>query len=247
MNRSGAGKLGRFVPRSLQRAKSNHAPFTRFLDQKILSPHCTARPVAGKPRFHEKSLPLSKRFQVTPLLCWRRPVRRSECSNPKGSPGLRRSNGFRLMNYSNPLPLERCCGLTRRGFFPPGKCIGSSSLRSVSVAAWILSGDTFQHHGVERGDALGVLENAGVVTQAMLTTIVRQQIEPLRLAVQELSQGRTESGFDKLDQFGAVQEIEDKTERLNAIADLHLAARARSESSLIVAPTHAECRANRCP
>ncbi len=73
--------------------------------------------------------------------------------------------------------------------------------------------------------------------------IVRQQVEPLRLAVQELSQGRTESGFDQLDQFGAVQEIEDKTERLNAIADLHLAARAAGESSLIVAPTHAECRA----
>ena len=107
----------------------------------------------------------------------------------------------------------------------------------------ILSGDTLQHHGVERGDALRVLENAGVVTQARLTTIVRQQVEPLRLAVQELSQGRTESGFDQLDQFGAVQEIEDKTERLNAIADLHLAARAAGESSLIVAPTHAECRA----
>jgi AAA domain len=51
----------------------------------------------------------------------------------------------------------------------------------------ILSGDTLQHHGVERGDALRVLENAGVVTQSRLSTIVRQQIEPLRLAIQELS------------------------------------------------------------
>jgi hypothetical protein len=47
----------------------------------------------------------------------------------------------------------------------------------------ILSGDALQHHGVERGDALRVLENAGVVTQARLTTIVRQQVEPLRLTV----------------------------------------------------------------
>ena len=68
-------------------------------------------------------------------------------------------------------------------------------------------------------------------TSSLLTTIVRQQIEPLRVAIQELSQGRTESGFDQLDQFGALQEIEGKTERLNAIADLHLAARAAGESS----------------
>jgi hypothetical protein len=47
----------------------------------------------------------------------------------------------------------------------------------------ILSGDTLQHHGFERGDALRVL------AQARLTTIVRQQIEPLRAANQELSQG----------------------------------------------------------
>jgi hypothetical protein len=39
----------------------------------------------------------------------------------------------------------------------------------------------------------------------------------LRDAIQELSQGRTESGFDKLDQFGAIQEIEDDGARLDAI------------------------------
>jgi hypothetical protein len=81
------------------------------------------------------------------------------------------------------------------------------------------------------------------VTQATLTRIVRQQIDELRAAVTDLSKGRTEAGFDKLDNFGAVHEHEDKAKRLAAIADLHLAARARGESSLIVAPTHSECRA----
>jgi ATP-dependent exoDNAse (exonuclease V) alpha subunit len=44
----------------------------------------------------------------------------------------------------------------------------------------ILSGDTRQHHGVERGDALRVMETNGVVTQAALTEIFRQQIPALR-------------------------------------------------------------------
>jgi ATP-dependent exoDNAse (exonuclease V) alpha subunit len=93
----------------------------------------------------------------------------------------------------------------------------------------ILSGDTRQHHAVERGDALRVLEDAGVVTQASLSKIVRQQIEPLREAMTDLSQGRTKDGFDKLDIYGAVHEFEDKAERLAAIAEIHLSARARGE------------------
>jgi ATP-dependent exoDNAse (exonuclease V) alpha subunit len=107
----------------------------------------------------------------------------------------------------------------------------------------ILSGDTKQHHSVERGDALRVLEESGAVTTAMLNRIIRQKIEPLRAAVQDLSQGRTAEGFDKLNAFGAVHESSDKDERLSAIAELHLDARSQGRSSLIVAPTHAECRA----
>ena len=107
----------------------------------------------------------------------------------------------------------------------------------------ILSGDTRQHHGVKRGDALRILQNSGAVTQAVLTGIIRQQIDVLRQAVFDLSRDRTEAGFDKLDNFGAIHELEDKAERLAAIAQTHLAARKEGKSSLIVAPTHAECRA----
>jgi hypothetical protein len=59
----------------------------------------------------------------------------------------------------------------------------------------------------------------------------------LRDAVQDLSQGRTAEGFDRLDKFGAIHEHSDKAERLDGIASMHLEARARGESSLIVAPT----------
>jgi hypothetical protein len=44
------------------------------------------------------------------------------------------------------------------------------------------------------------------------------------------------------DDFGPIRES-DKAERREAIAELHFEARARGESSLIVAPTHEECRA----
>ena len=97
-----------------------------------------------------------------------------------------------------------------------------------------------------------------MVTQAALTEIFRQQIPALRAAVHDLSQGKSAEGFDKLDKFGAIQEIEDNAQRLSAIVRTHLAAVElkrtscqhrlpcpghRSATSLVVAPTHAECRA----
>ena len=107
----------------------------------------------------------------------------------------------------------------------------------------ILSGDTRQHHGVESGDALRILEWAGAVRQASLSKIFRQQVPALRSAMYELSHGRTEQGFDKLQAYGALHEVDDNAERLQAIATAHLRALREGNTSLIVAPTHAECRA----
>jgi hypothetical protein len=59
----------------------------------------------------------------------------------------------------------------------------------------------------------------------------------------DLSAGRTEAGFDKLDKFGAIREMEDRQGRLEAIAQAHLAAIREGKSSLIVSPTHGEARA----
>ena len=107
----------------------------------------------------------------------------------------------------------------------------------------ILSGDTRQHHAVERGDAMRLMEQTGAIAHAALTKIFRQQIAALRDAVYDLSAGKTESGFSKLDAFGAIHEVEDDVERLEAIANQHIAAVREGKSSLIVAPTHGECRA----
>jgi hypothetical protein len=68
----------------------------------------------------------------------------------------------------------------------------------------VLTGDTKQHHSVERGDALRILERSGVIAQATLTKIHRQRILELRAAIEDLSKGRTGEGFDKLNKFGVI-------------------------------------------
>ena len=77
----------------------------------------------------------------------------------------------------------------------------------------------------------------------MLTKIHRQGIPELREAIGDLSKGRTGEGFDKLDKFGAIQEIADDADRLAAIAEKQIEALKAQRSSLIIAPTHGECRA----
>jgi ATP-dependent exoDNAse (exonuclease V) alpha subunit len=107
----------------------------------------------------------------------------------------------------------------------------------------ILTGDTKQHHSVQWGDALRILERSGVIEQAVLRKIYRQRIPELRQAIEDLSKGRTGEGFEKLDKFGAIQEIADDASRLAAVAEKQIEALTALRSSLIIAPTHGECRA----
>jgi conjugative relaxase-like TrwC/TraI family protein len=109
----------------------------------------------------------------------------------------------------------------------------------------ILAGDTKQHHGVERGDAVRILVQAGAIRQISLTQIHRQQVPALRSGIRDLSAGgieRTQKGFDKLNRFGAILEVADPEDRLRQIVAKRLEAIAAGQTSLIVAPTHAECR-----
>jgi hypothetical protein len=86
------------------------------------------------------------------------------------------------------------------------------------------------------------LERSGVIAQAALTRIYRQQIPRLREAIEDLSKGRILEGFDKLDKSGAIKEIPDDAVRLSAIAEKQIEALKTKRSSLIIAPTHCERR-----
>ena len=90
------------------------------------------------------------------------------------------------------------------------------------------------------------MERSGAIAQALLTRIFRQRIPELREAIEDLSKGRTGEGFDKLDKFGAIQKIANDGARLAAIAEKQIEALKAERSSLIIAPTHGECRAKAC-
>lgn len=133
--------------------------------------------------------------------------------------------------------------------------IDESSFLSMRQGRWLLDfakqhgcrvitpGDTRQHHSVDRGDWMRVMQRMGAIASAAITKIFRQQVPALREAIYEMSQERPEVGFDKLREFGAVHEVGDKEKRLREISALHVAAIKEQRSSLIVAPTHGECRA----
>ena len=88
----------------------------------------------------------------------------------------------------------------------------------------IVTGDTKQHHSVQWGDALRILEQSGAIAQADLTKIYHQRIPELRQAIEDLSRGQTAEGFYKLDKYGAIQEITDDAGRLAAIAEKQIKA-----------------------
>ena len=107
----------------------------------------------------------------------------------------------------------------------------------------ILSGDPRQHHGVERGDALRLLEDEGVVRPAELKQILRQRLKAIREAVIEIASGRPQTGFDKLDAYGCIHEHENAQDRHAALAATYLELRKANKRALVVSPTHADGRA----
>jgi conjugative relaxase-like TrwC/TraI family protein len=118
----------------------------------------------------------------------------------------------------------------------------------------ILSGDSKQHAGVYRGDALRILEKDSGIKTAVLSEIRRQTNDGYRRAVKAISEGDAvgkdgktgvETGFDMLDSMGAIVETGGGSDRYKAIAEDY--ARTTSEykgkklkTALVISPTHAE-------
>ncbi len=123
--------------------------------------------------------------------------------------------------------------------------LGTKSMRSVLELAnridsrVVLIGDTRQHASVERGSALRQLENAGI-KPAEIREIQRQR-DQYKAAIKELSEGRTASGFGRLDDLEWIKEVDDE-HRYGAVADSYIDALKAGKSALAVAPTHAEGR-----
>ncbi len=111
-------------------------------------------------------------------------------------------------------------------------------------ARLVLMGDRRQHSSPSRGSPLRLLQEEAGVPVVEVSEIMRQQGD-YKKAVQLLSEGKTEEGFDELDRLGWVQEVPD-SERYLRLAEAYLAAAAERKAdgslkrALVVSPTHGE-------
>lgn len=115
------------------------------------------------------------------------------------------------------------------------------SLAEELGARLVFSGDTGQHHAVQRGDALRILREYGALSLATISKVRRQKGE-YRAAVERLAEGDIDGAFAKLDAMSAIREL-GTHEMHEFLAAEYLKAINAGETALIVSPTHAEGRA----
>ena len=116
------------------------------------------------------------------------------------------------------------------------------SLVEANHSRLVLSGDTKQHHSVERGDSLRLIANSGLVQVASTRRVFRQRRVDYRKAIELLADGQTGAAFHQLDLLDAYREIGDFGTRLSAISLDYIESSERFQSVLVVCPTHAEGR-----
>lgn len=108
----------------------------------------------------------------------------------------------------------------------------------ASQARVILSGDTQQHHSVQRGDAQRILERYAGIKFAQLNTIRRQRGQ-YREAVKHLAKGNVEEGFRMLEQLGSIKEIGENG-RYRTLASDYVQLLNQGKQTLVISPTHRE-------
>jgi conjugative relaxase-like TrwC/TraI family protein len=173
----------------------------------------------------------------------------------EASRGVQRSEGFEDAETVAMLTLDK----TRHAQFKnqviwvdeAGMLSNSDANRILSIAEAqsarvIFSGDDKQHSSIERGDALRILQKEAGIKPVTVDKIQRQRQTLYREAVELLSSRKREKAFKKLDDMGAIHEIANSSERIEAIAeDYHRSTYAHSAKApvrnvLVIAPTHAE-------
>lgn len=112
-------------------------------------------------------------------------------------------------------------------------------LASKSGARVVLTGDTAQHHAVQRGDALKIIETEAHIKPAEVREIRRQTNTLYREACQLLADGKIDRGFEKLDAMGSIREVADE-DRAYELAQVYIESLITKQESLVISPTHAE-------
>lgn len=104
----------------------------------------------------------------------------------------------------------------------------------------ILTGDVGQHRPVARGDSLSLIQRYSGLRVAMISENRRQKIATYKQAVDSLAAGDLKSGFEHLDNLGAIVEVQDDAQRYRLLAHDFLALSRKDSVPLVVSPTHAE-------
>lgn len=104
----------------------------------------------------------------------------------------------------------------------------------------VFSGDTGQHAGVARGDALRLLEEHSLYRFGQLDQIRRQRVAEYRQVVELAAKQRPQAAFDRLDALGKVLE---PPQLYEAAAMAFLGAQKHGRSALLIAPTWGEIEA----
>jgi conjugative relaxase-like TrwC/TraI family protein len=81
-------------------------------------------------------------------------------------------------------------------------------LANKQNAQLILCGDTRQHASVVRGDALRILNTVAGIQSAEVSKIYRQKTQHYKTAVEDLSQGKVKSAFDRLKNITHIKNYE---------------------------------------
>jgi len=112
-------------------------------------------------------------------------------------------------------------------------------LATQKNARVFLGGDTRQHASVVRGDALRILNTVGGIKTAEVSKIYRQRNEQYRAAVEDLSKGDVKDAFVKLEDMGAIKNV-DPLRPNDALVNDYVEAITRGRSALVISPTHAQ-------
>lgn len=108
-------------------------------------------------------------------------------------------------------------------------------------ARLLLTGDSRQHSGVARGDALRILEREAGIKVMRVKEIQRQKNSfNYKMAVSLAAEGKADAALLKLANMGEVIEISEGKARLDRLVEDYAQSARQGKSTLIVSPTHIE-------
>ena len=116
------------------------------------------------------------------------------------------------------------------------------NIAKINACRIVLSGDTAQHHSIERGDIMRTLEKHAGLPVAQVQVIIRQEGE-YKKAVEAVSEGRLNDAFATLEKMGAIRESKDLEALHKELAGDYVSLLKTKKSVLIVSPQHQEIAA----